>query len=315
MNKVNIFFYCSCAILLFTIINLSVGPVISGKAPFEGTDNCAELSDNYDNKKKDPSCDDDCLKYNYEWYLNRCNNEKGMYNMEYTSFIFDVVIGFVCGLMGLLHFYGLIQNFSPKMGLIGLGCGILGFVLTFVYVILNGIVYTTYYNEYTYMIYKRDSDGAFAEKKGDYFECLYFDTSRNTHAMYAKFSDLNKKQYNYNKDITESYREGEAKNCQEDPLECISNNGKIPVGPSKNNCPKLYVSGTPTDEIGNKDLSDRFLTTLLLSLFVCLANIGLALFGFLLYKTPEDSQTKTETNMVNVKNPTSKFSVNENLKE
>ena len=231
MNKVNIFFYCSCAILLFTIINLSVGPVISGKAPFEGTDNCAERSDNYDNAKKNPSCDDDCLKYGYEWYLNRCNNEKGMYNMEYTSFIFDVVIGFVCGLMGLLHFYGLIQNFSPKMGLIGFGCGILGFVLTFVYVILNGIVYTTYYNENTYMIYKRDSDGAFAEKKGDYFECLYFDTSRNTHAMYAKFSDLNKKQYNYNKDIAESYSKGEAKNCQGYSSHCISYNGKIPVDP------------------------------------------------------------------------------------
>ena len=30
MNKGLIFFCCSCVILLFTIINLSVGPVISG---------------------------------------------------------------------------------------------------------------------------------------------------------------------------------------------------------------------------------------------------------------------------------------------
>jgi len=45
-----------------------------------------------------------------------------------------------------------------------------------------------------------------------------------------------------------------------------------------------------------------------------LANIGLALFGFLLFKTPEDFQTKTDANVVNVQNPTSKFSVDQNLK-
>ena len=40
--------------------------------------------------------------------------------------------------------------------------------------------------------------------------------------------------------------------------------------------------------IENKDLSDRFLTALILSLIVGLANIGLAWFGFLLFRTPGD---------------------------
>ena len=31
MSKGLIFFCCACAILLFTIINISVGPIISGK--------------------------------------------------------------------------------------------------------------------------------------------------------------------------------------------------------------------------------------------------------------------------------------------
>ena len=52
-------------------------------------------------------------------------------------------------------------------------------------------------------------------------------------------------------------------------------------------CKYLY-SGYHTNEITNKDISDRFLTTLILSLFVCLANIGLALFGFLLFRNPSD---------------------------
>ena len=69
--------------------------------------------------------------------------------------------------------------------------------------------------------------------------------------------------------------------------------GNIP-GPIKNSngedCKYLYVESssyyTNTNEY--KDMGDRFLTTLLLSLFVCLANVGLALFGFLLFKTPSE---------------------------
>ena len=47
-------------------------------------------------------------------------------------------------------------------------------------------------------------------------------------------------------------------------------------------------SGNEIPGIENKDLSDRFLTALILSLIICLANIGLALFGFLLFRTPGD---------------------------
>ena len=116
-----------------------------------------------------------------------------MHDMEYTSFIFDVVIGFVCGLLGLLHYFGLKPDFVSKTGLIGLGCGVVGFVLTFVYVILNGLVYTNYYDT---EIYKRDGDGAFAEKEGNAYKCIYFDKAKNVYALYAKYSDLIQKQYN-----------------------------------------------------------------------------------------------------------------------
>ena len=52
-------------------------------------------------------------------------------------------------------------------------------------------------------------------------------------------------------------------------------------------CQKLYLNSRYSfSDFRNKDKSQRFLTTLILSLFVCLANIGLALFGFLLFRTP-----------------------------
>ena len=157
---------------------------------------------------------------------------------------------------------------------------------SFVYVILNGLVYTTYYDHNGISpIYKRDSDGVFAELKNGQFECIYYDSTYNDHALYAKYSDLIQKQYNYDKDLFESYEKYDD--------DCVVEPGCYSDGKAINThlgCTKLYADDY--DSIGqyitNKDISDRFLTTLLLSLFVCLANIGLAIFGFLLFRTPGD---------------------------
>ena len=285
MSKGLIFFCCSCAILLFTIINLSVGPIISGTVGNNwGTYNCEYWKDIYD---ESPQKGDE-LKYGHEWYKDECIRKKAMHDMEYTSFIFNAVIGYVCATLGLLHLFDVKKEFVSKTGLIGLGCGIVGFVFSFVYVILNGLVYTTYYDS---SLYKRDSDGVFAEKKGGQFECIYFDSQYNDHALIAKYSDLIQKQYNYDKDLIESFIKN--KDCRADPSDC-DGDGKIASAPSGCNGDKLYADDYYDETNGgiglsvtNKDKSDRFLTTLILSLFVCLANIGLAIFGFLLFRTPE----------------------------
>ena len=282
MSKGLIFFCCSCAILLFTIINLSVGPIISGTVGNNwGTANCEYYKDIYD---ESPQKGDE-LKYGDEWAKDECIRKKAMHDMEYTSFIFNAVIGYVCATLGLLHLFDVKKEFVSKTGLIGLGCGIVGFVFSFVYVILNGLVYTTYYDDSN--LYKRDSDGVFAEKKGNDYECIYFDSEHNTHALIAKYSDLIQKQYNYDKDLIKSLAKINSA-CKTTSPHCGSN-GKI--SPTVSGCDKLYIddyssSGSSTFKVTNKDLSDRFLTTLLLSLFVCLANIGLAIFGFLLFRTP-----------------------------
>jgi hypothetical protein len=307
MLKGFIFFCCACCILVLTIINLSVGPIVSGAISNDsvgdpsipsigmrtlgndgGTLNCAYLSDLYD---KQTNLDEKEKKYHWEWMIDECNRRKGLHNMEYISFIFDIVIGFVCGLLGLLHHFDLKKDFVSKTGLIGLGCGFVGFVLTFIYVVYNGIVYTNYYEDND--IYKRNSDGAFAEWKGNHYECFYYD-DENPHAIIAKYSDLINKQYNYDKDLTEEFNSptSEAGNCKDTSytniilcgIEENLNIGQVTYNSGKT-CKYLYVPYSET-EVTNKDKSDRFLTTLILSLFVCLANIGLALFGFLLFRTP-----------------------------
>ncbi len=287
MSKGLIFFFCASAILLFTIINLSVGPIVTNTFGGDwGTENCELDKDNYDIAKKGGDSGDH-LKYNAEWDLNECQRKKGMHDMEYTSFIFNAVIGFVCGLLGILHLFDVKKEFISKTGIIGLVCGIVGFIFSFVYVILNGLVFTTFDTK----IAKRDENGVFAERVGgassNTFKCLFFDSADNVHSVYATISDLNKKQYNYDKDLYKTissvsssckfYSSSQkVEDCSTSETQAFSISG----------CDYLYIY--PTTYFTYKDRFDRFLTTLLLSLFVCIANIGLSIFGFLLYKTPSE---------------------------
>ena len=316
MGKGLIFFCCSCCILVLTIVNLSIGPIINGSLGQKtqeniGTLNCELRKDIWDNDDKQ-GVDDDTIKYGSKYLYDACIRKKGMHDMEYTAFIFDIVIGFVCGLIGLLHLFDLKKDFVSNTGLIGLICGIVGFALTFVYVIFNGLVYTTVYALDVNLngIIKRNGDYAIAEKDGDKFKCLYFDHEKNDFSQFAKISDLGKKQYNYNKDGIEDYIKAiTAHSSCVDSSSAVSTGGSIAdwctghetftsteIGNSNiASCDLIYIdrseivsNGLPKEGIENKDISDRFLTTLILSLIVCLANIGLALFGFLLFRTPGD---------------------------
>ena len=292
MGKGFLFFCCSCVILALTIVNLSIGPAISGRAVDNVDDvawgnlNCAKKKDDYD--KADDGSLSDAGKKGYEVRIDKCERQKAMYNMEYTSFVFDVVIGFVCGLLGLLHIFEVKKDFVANTGLIGLICGIIGFVLTFVYVIFNGLVFTSNYSDQK----KADENGAFAEmvSSGNY-KCLYYDDSGDILSLYAKFSELNKKQYNYDKDLYKSYQESKVDDCisSGDFSSCLNTgtiSNTVKYDSNTKDCPFLYYDYDSS--IANQDLFDRFLTALILSLVVCLANIGLALFGFLLFRTPGD---------------------------
>ena len=275
--------------LYFGIV--SVGPIVSGTLGTSfGTLPCEKYKDEKETeednaKKQNTKLSDETDKY-YQTRIDRCTRLKGIHDMEYTAFIFDIVIGFICGLIGLFHLFDLKKDFVSKTGLIGLICGVVGFVFTFVYVIFNGIVFTSKYSGEV----ERDENGAYAERvdgKSGFYKCLYSDDSGDRYGGRAKVSDLNKKQYNYKKDfysgvpqtcITDSYS-GKCKDLVSDPE--FNDASSI-----YSTCKFLYYPAET--EITNKDKFDRFLTTLILSLIVCLANIGLALFGFLLFRTPSD---------------------------
>ena len=289
MGKGLLFFCCSCCILVLTIINLSVGPIVSKAVGSSwGLENCKSYQDYYDDQDNLPDAQDKKLKSEIDW----CTRVKGMHDMEYTAFIFDIVIGFVCGLVGLLHLFDLKKDFVSNTGLIGLICGIVGFVLTFVYVIFNGLVFTSNYSK----TYERDGDGIFAEQitsGGNEYKCLNYDPEF-FNSGFAKYSDLNKKQYNYKHEFYGDEEDGCKDNDDDDMIKYCAGHEKIDITSygsshtlaSGSACTKIYAY--EIESIENKDIFDRFLTALILSLIVCLANIGLALFGFLLFRAPGD---------------------------
>ena len=196
------FMLCSCAILALAIVNLSTD-ICVGKDVDWALTHCGRLSDMLEHKKGDKTLEE---IEKGERAITQCRNKKAMYNMEYISFILNAGIGFISTLLGL---YGLQNGVVPKTGMIGMVFGVIGFILTFIYVVLNGIVFTNYYDNNTDddIIYKVDGDSAFAELQGENsYKCFYFNKVNDTEALVAKYSDLIKSQYNYNKELKDYFK-------------------------------------------------------------------------------------------------------------
>ena len=285
--KKTLFLILSGAIVIFSIICICSGPVITGVIPTVSdwkTINCQKLTDELKNYE-DNHAAETTIKSQRK-VRNKCNRDKAMYGLEYASLIFDVICGFVCTILGLLHFFDVGKPFEKVTGIIGLATGIIGFVLTFVYVIYSGYIFTNdIYTDSngTGQIYKRNGDWAFAKKEDDgKFKCLYYKEG-DVYSIYAKYSDVGKKQYNYNKKKKEEYA-----NHNSDFYKCqgliSSCNEKYYTLTGLSDCKYLYTDYND-DTIEKKYLYDKWVTTIIFSCFIFACDIGLAIFGFLLFKS------------------------------
>ena len=293
MYKGKVFFGCALSILIFTTINLGIAPNISGKFREWGTLNCGKTYNLY-KKAKDSGITGDELKYGFDWLNTECIRRNVMHNMEYDTITFNMALGLLCGILALLHLFDVKKEYVSKTGIIGLICGIIVFIQTLVYVIYNGLIYTNSYpiqaSDGYEPVYKTDVDGAFAELDGDRYKCFYFDKQFNVHALYAKYDDLILSRYNYNVHLEEKYENDEVKNCILSPRYC-QNDGYIDKSLVNYNCKYLYINRDGENwaqELKNRDISQRIVTTLILSIFVCISDLILAIFGFLLFSKPND---------------------------
>ena len=324
----NLIFFCiALGIILLSIFVLNMGPVIKGDV--SGNRNydksCKKFEDQYKNKKDKTIAelsDDGVSTEDHKKMLldllkegkNKCYRDKAMVGLEYACYNFNVIFGFTCALLGLLNYLNIANNIKKNViGLIGLITGIIGFVLTFIYVTYVGIIFNNDVvgKRFEALDYahgggtaKIKSDGSFAEwddSKHKYV-CIFYDKD-NKDKFYIKYSDYRNKHLNYNtKDI---YAE------EEKNYEFMTNNGCI-VKPVWNDCIKwakddftdtkrpYYDSSLNTNnKVGECDklyyfdstanykrqnIYDRWVTTIVLSYLIFVLYIGLAIFGFLLFK-------------------------------
>ena len=277
MNRL-IFLLVTIVCVSITIVDICNAPIINGLVGYDNDGdwkklNCKKISDEKDDK--DLSTEDkDELNKN----LNRCNRKKAMYGLEFASLIMDIVLGFICALLGLLNYFGSAKGFEKVIGLIGIISGAVCFVMTLVYVCYSGYIFNNDDSEQD----KLNEDGAIMqlnEAKTDYEKIFKEEDSM------AKFKDLGKKQYNYNKDIYFDSTKQYTCNYNENRY-TIFNPSSSPSSFTnlKQSCSFIYDISSNN---GNKYLYDRWLTSIILSVFVCALNIGLAVFGFLIFKNSD----------------------------
>ena len=170
------------------------------------------------------------------------------------------------------------------------------FVLTLVYICYSGYIFTKDkardYDNSSSSILKLNGDGIFAEKEGIRYKCIYFDKD-DKDAIYAKYNDLGKKQYNYQKkrhyDANSEYSNSACvvsavtHNCGTDGYTY----GSAGIIGLIGGCDNLY--GPKFDGFENKYVYDRWVTTYIFSCFIIACSIGLAIFGFLLFKNSGNS--------------------------
>ena len=294
MNTVLILLFISTGILVLSAITISLAPIIN------------DISNMSYNSPKDLDCEifsnhDEITKGNLalfqklKTYKNICKRQKATHNLEYSSLIINAVLSFICANFALLSFFKEGENNRNKIGLIGLITGIIGFVLTLVYVCFSGYVFT---HDVAYGIINMDDivgigpnlDGGIAKLFSNGAKYKYngkkyitpFEANTEYNSKYIRYKDLGDKQYNYDKDIYTKYvknipeNSNTANGCNINNDYALSNsNTKI------NNCDYLFAE--PYNNSNNKYLYDRWVATLVLSVFIIALHLILAIFGILVF--------------------------------
>ena len=305
MNKTLIFLCISCGIVIFTVIVINTGPVIKLNIG-ESDENCkiyADLQEYNDDEKINQNKDErEKTVKSFKKAKNKCNRDKAIYGLEYASVVLDVVLGFICALLSLLHYFEVGKSFQKYTGLIGCISGIICFIITFVY-----FVYSTYIfnNDSPAMnlstnsgmsyggLLILDGDGALAKLDGNEYKCIEDYDEDKIDKLYAKYKDLGKKQYQYNKDSIDG--DSKFNKCNIDgsnfdnlvgsKCKIVNDNSKMYEGKA---CDFLYKH---YDDFSNKYTFDLWITSIIFDALVLVLTLGLIIFGFLLFKDSNGGHT------------------------
>ena len=122
MNKSLLLLILGTCIVILSVIIISIGPITNKLVGDKwGYLNCEILSDQINLLKNDVT--------KLKKMKNLCYRQKAMHDMEYTSFIINIILGFVCADLALIHYLGFGKEFEIKTGIIGLISGGIGLSL------------------------------------------------------------------------------------------------------------------------------------------------------------------------------------------
>ena len=292
MNNILIFLFISTGILILSAIAISLAPMIN------------DISNMSYYSPKDLDCEifsnqEEISKYNLDifqklkTFKNLCKRQKAAYNLEYSSLIIDAVLSFLCANLALLSFFKEGEGHQNKIGIFGIITGIIGFILTLIYVCFNGYVFT---NDVAFGIInindlagngpelnggitKLFSNGAKYKYNGKKYITSY-EANTGFNSQFLRYSELGDKQYNYDKDNYIKYMENKPANSNS-INECNIGNSYLLTNSNIkiNNCE--YLFSEPYNNCSNKYLYDRWVATLILSVFIVVLHLALAVFGIL----------------------------------
>ena len=238
----------------------------------------------YSDMEKNAAHIDDIQKY--KKLKDLCKRKKAMSNLEYSSLVIDVVLGFISAQLGLLLYFKIGGSIDKVSGIFGMIAGIICFILTFIYMCYSGYIFdndiafkkltpesSPYYN--IAGITKKYSNGA-TDKMDGTTKVPIYKYEIGDDIEYIKYKNLGEKQYNYDKKYSEGYTRLSS--------DCKSEG-------SGWGCSYFYNSVPPTT-LANKYLYDNWVTSLIFSCFSFLAAIGLIVIGALLFFKNKDGDNQ-----------------------
>lgn len=216
----------------------------------------------------------------YKSFGKKCKRFKIMTKFEYSSVIFSI-------LLGIMYLVFEIKKDEKITSIISIIFTLFGIVVTSIYVGYNGYIFNndTTYSYFGGFIIKTDSNGAFAKldkSTGKYNLLFPMKNEYDFDSSLIKFKDLGQKQYNYDKTFFLTkylYRDEKFYKCQYDEPSDVYK-GKIMNKTFVNKysnievCDYLYSYNYNFNEKSiNKDIHDRWLSALILSLITVIIEI------------------------------------------
>ena len=146
MDKNLIFFFISCCTVSFSIIVIYLDSFISNILNTNLRNKHCQLFKNFDDTKnyEEKSVFNQEMKKKIKTYLNKgkklCTSNKMMHKFKYASFYANIFFGILCAILSLLHHYNIARRFERYTGLLGIISGIVGIILTSMFIVYNGLL-------------------------------------------------------------------------------------------------------------------------------------------------------------------------------